>query len=247
MVITEKEINTLITISKIRHSEYEFRRIPIYVENELKDKIRHGKYRDIHLQPFSKLNDNLGTMANTPLTHYTYLAVASISGWCRTAIEGGATPDDSFDLSDALLYALSFTKTLDEVHNIYQLAATMFAKLVYAQDKLSPSYQIQQIQNYISRNIFRKITLEELAEYIALSPNYLCNLFSREMKISLHNYIQQEKITVSCNLLKHTKYPISHIATYMGFQTQSNYAAVFRKWTGVTPTQYRKQNYREVF
>lgn len=247
MAITEKEINYLITIGKLQHSETDLQRIPIEVENELKEKIRLGKYKEIHLRPFSKLEGNLGMMAHDPKTQYTYLVVASIAGWSRVAIDGGAFPDDAFDLSDALLYALSFTQTLDEIHDIYQLAATMFAKLVDAQNKKKPSYQISQVQNYISRNIFKKISLDELSEYAELSPNYLCNLFSKELGISVHNYIQREKIHVSCNLLKNTRRSVSDIATYMGFQTQSNYAAVFRKWMGMTPSAYRKQNYREVY
>lgn len=245
--ITEKEINHLITVARLKHSETDMQRIPIEVENELKNKIRQGNYKEIHLKPFAKINDNLGVMANNPITHYTYLVVASIGAWSRVAIDGGALPDDAFDLSDALLYTLSFCTTLDEIHDIYQLAATMFAKLVYTQKKNKPSYQVIQIQNYISRNIFKKITLEEVADYVDLSSNYLCNLFSREMGLSLHNYIQREKIDVACNLLQHTKRPVSDIASYMGFQTQSNFTSVFRKWKGITPTEFREQYYREVF
>lgn len=247
MTITENLINFLITAGRLQRSEIELQRIPMEVENELKDKIRQGKYKEINLQPFSKIHDNLGAMANNPITQYTYLAVASITSWSRVAIEGGALPDDAFDLSDALLYTLSFSKTLDEIHQIYQLAATMFAKQVYLQKQKKPSYQVLRAQNYISRNIFNKITLDEIAEYVNLSSNYLCNLFSREMGMSLHNYIQREKISISCNLLMHTDRSVSDISSYMGFQTQSNFTAVFRKWKGMTPTEFREQNYRELF
>lgn len=247
MAITEKEINIIITSTRLIRSEYELQRIPIEVENELKDKIRQGKYNEIHLHPFSQLGANLGPMANNPMTQFTYLVVASISGWSRIVIDCGVNPDDVFDLSDALLYSLSFCKTLDEIHDVYQLAATMFAKQVHEQKQKKTSYQIMQAQNYISRNIFKKITLDEIAEYVGLSSNYLCNLFSREMGMSLHNYIQREKVSIACNLLMHTKRPISDIATYMGFQTQSNFTAVFRKQKGMTPTEFREQNYKEVF
>lgn len=67
------------------------------------------------------------------------------------------------------------------------------------------------------------------------------------MVISLHNYIQQEKIEVACNLLEHSPRSVAEIATYMVFQNQSNFASVFRKWKGMSPSEYRKINYREVW
>lgn len=247
MAITEDDIKLLVNISKLKRFETGMQRIPISVENELNEKIANGLYEEIHLSPFSKIEPNVGSMAGNIHTHYTYLVVASIASWSRIAIQNGVSPDDSFDLSDALLYALSYAKDLDEIHMIYQLSATMYAKLVHAHKAVEPSYKILQIQNYISQNIFKKISIAELAEYTELSQNYLCNLFSKEMGISLHNYIQREKITVSCNLLKNTQRPISDVATYMGFQTQSNFTVVFRKWMHMTPREYREKNYREVY
>ncbi len=80
-----------------------------------------------------------------------------------------------------------------------------------------------------------------------MTATYLCHLFSREVGISIHNYIQREKITVACNLLEHTTQSISEISTYLGFQSQSNFSAIFRKWKLMTPSQYRKRMYREVY
>lgn len=247
MAITEKQISTLITLSRLRNSEVDLQRVPLDVEKEVYDLIRQGRYQDIHLKPFVRINDNMGLMAKDPLTHYTYLVVALIAYLSRMTIETGVLPDDSFDLSDALLYALSDCKTLDDIHDVYQLSATMFAKLIYQHKEKKHSYQVERILNYVSRNIFKKITLEEVADYVGLSTHYLSNLFSKEMGITLHHYIQQEKVTVACNLLMHTDRPVSDIATYMGFQTPSNFATVFRKWKGMSPTKFRSLYYQEVF
>ncbi|MCD8068467.1 MAG: AraC family transcriptional regulator, partial [Lachnospiraceae bacterium] len=220
---------------------------PMTAENSLMELIREGKYDEIHLSPFSRMDMNLGTMALDPLTQHTYLTVSAISLFSRTAIGAGVRADDAFDLSDALLFFLSYYKTSDEVYEIYQLSAVMFAKQVHQTKEKKPSYQTERVLNYIARNIYRKITIQDVADYVGLAPNYLCRLFSKEMGISLYQYIQREKITISCNLLRYTDRSISDIATYMGFQTQSNFTAVFRKWQNMTPTQYREENYRETY
>lgn len=246
-IITEERLETFLNLIKLRHEENQFQRIPIEVERNLINKIRQGKYKEIHISSFSKMNDNLGSMAPDKKTGYIYLVVSAIALFSRAAIESGISPDDAFDLSDALIYTLSSCKTTEEIHHIFQLSATMFARRVHKLQNNTRSYQVERVCNYISRNIYQKITLEELATYMELSCTYLCHLFSGEMGISIHSYIQREKVNVACNLLMHTSRPISEIATYLSFQTQSNFAAVFRKWQHMTPSQYRDKMYSEVY
>ncbi len=246
-LITEERLESFLDLIKLQHNENQFQRIPIEVESELLNKIKEGKYAEIRISDFSKMDANLGVMAPDRKTGYTYLTVTAIALFSRTAIDCGVSPDDTFDLSDALLYALSKCSTIEEIHNIFQLSATMFAKRVFRMQNFRHSCQVEQTCNYISRNIYKKISIDELAAYAELSCTYLSHLFSKEMGISIHNYIQREKVNVACNLLKHTKRPISEISTYLGFQTQSNFGAIFKKWQNMTPTEYRNKNYREVY
>lgn len=246
-LLTEERIESDLDLIRLLHSENQFQRIPIQVESDLLNKVRQGKYKDIHISKFNKMDDNLGPMALDKKTGYTYLTVTAIALFSRTAIDCGVSPDDAFDLADTLLYALSNCETTEEIHNIFQLSATMYAKRVFRLQNSQHSYQVEQACNYISRNIYQKISIEELAEYTELSCTYLSHLFSKEMGISIHNYIQREKINVACNLLEHTKRPISEISTYLGFQTQSNFGAIFKKWQNMTPSEYRNKNYREVY
>jgi AraC-type DNA-binding domain-containing proteins len=243
----ENQLTLLISAVKINRSEEEIRRIPLAVENEFLDKVKQGKYKEIQLKEFSKLDDGMGVLANKQTTQLVYLVVSFVAILSRVAIDSGAIPDDVFDLSDALLFLLSFTNKPEDIYEIYELSAIRFAKLVHDAKEHDPNYQIIQLQDYISSNIFRKISIQELADYVSLSPNYVCKLFKKELGISAHNYIQKGKVVVACNLLKHTLRPISDVASYMGFETQSNFTAVFHKWMHETPTEYRNKNYREVY
>lgn len=246
-MITEKQVETFIDLIKFRNAENQFQRIPFEAEANLLNKIRQGDYENIRISPFSRMDENLGPMALDKKTGYTYMAVTAIALFSRTAIECGVTPDEAFDLSDALLYMLSGCNNTDEIHNIFQLSATMFAKQVARLHTTLHSHQVERICNYIGRNIFQKITLEDIAAYTELTATYLCRLFAKEMGISIHSYIQREKIIVACNLLEHTDRPISEISVYLGFKSQSNFTSIFKKWRNMTPTEYRDKNYREVY
>lgn len=247
MPVSEEMIRNTMTIMRMRNSELDFQRIPFDAENRLLNLISQGEFDKIHISPFDKFEGNLGLMAASAQTQYTYLTVSFIAVAARTAIQAGALADDVFDLSDVLLYTLSRLESIDDIHALYQLSATMLAKLVCEQSQKAPSLQVKQVQNYIGRNIFRKITLKDVAEYMEMSPNYICSLFSTQMGVSLHQYIQREKINAACSFLAHTNRSISDIALYMGFQTQSHFTVLFRKWQGMTPGEYRRRNYREVY
>lgn len=246
-MITEKDILNYIEMSKLIHSETDFRRIPMEAEQHLICQIRGGKYKEIRTAHFDRITPNAGMTSMDPIMHCSFLIVSAIAVFSRAVIEAGVSPDDSFDLADALIFAVSGCKSIDELSRVYNLSAVMFAKLVHKVKDTKHSVQVERILNYISRNIFRKITLDDLSEFVSLSPNYMCVLFSNEMGISIHNYIQREKINVSCNLLKFSDRSVSDIASYMGFQTQSNYSAIFKKWMHMTPSQYRADNHTEVF
>ena len=92
-MVTEKEIENLITMTKLKHSETDFRRIPMDEEYALMSNIREGKYQEIHLSNFDKLSPNLGDMARHPFTQYSYFIVSAIALFTRAAIAGGASPE----------------------------------------------------------------------------------------------------------------------------------------------------------
>jgi len=244
---TEKDLEAFMHMTRIYNNEREFKRIPLDAEAHILHLIRTGKYKEVNCPSYGRLMENISPMAGDEITSYRYLVIAAITLFSRTALECGVEPDLVFDSSDSLLYFLSQAKTMDEIHDIFQVAGTYYARQVYLLNQKTLSWQIDKICTYISRNIFSKITLPEIALYTGLSPNYISSIFKEHMGINIHNYIQREKTTVACNLLMHTDRSISEISAYLGFKSQSNFGAIFKKWQHMTPTEYRNNNYREVY
>lgn len=244
---TEKILESFIDMNRLYNNEHQLRRIPLDAEKHLLDLIRNGKYKEVKCHTFQRLGENLGHMAEDDLTIYRYLVIAAITLFSRAALESGVDADLIFDSSDSLLFHLSHAETMDEIHDIYQVAGTYYARQVYLLNQKSLSWQVDKICAYISRHIFDRITIPDIAQYVELSPNYMSALFKEQKGISIHNYIQHEKTVLACNLLMHTDRPISEISVYLGFKSQSNFAAVFKKWQKITPKEYRNKHYREVY
>lgn len=95
---------------------------------------------------------------------------------------------------------------------------------------------------YIHNNFERDISLGDIARFVFLSPSYFTRAFKEEMNISPISYLLKVRIERAKELLKGTSQKISDIALSVGFSNQQRFNEIFKKYTGVTPLQYRKRD-----
>lgn len=93
--------------------------------------------------------------------------------------------------------------------------------------------------NYINDNLETDLTLEEVAKSIHISKSYLSHLFSKCIGHSFSYYVSKVKIKKSKGLLINTHLSLMDIALECGFNSQSYFSSVFKKFEGMTPKEYR--------
>ena len=101
------------------------------------------------------------------------------------------------------------------------------------------------MQRLYFSHLHDKITMDDLAYETGCSPNYLSRLFKEHEGISPLQYILREKINRAKNLLVYSDYTYSEIATYLGFSSQSHLGKQFKKFTGYTLLEYRRNFMRQ--
>ncbi len=94
---------------------------------------------------------------------------------------------------------------------------------------------------YINEHLTDPLSLDKLAAQASLSPFYFSRLFKKETGFSPHNYIITTRISNAKFLLRSSDASIKHICFSTGFTGESNFCTCFKKETGVTPSEYRKQ------
>lgn len=96
--------------------------------------------------------------------------------------------------------------------------------------------RMQEIMKYIHNNIQKNITRRDVAEAVYLNPEYLSRLFRKEKKITMSDYILQEKMEIAKHLLETTKFPVSIVASKVGYTNFSHFAQCFKKIYGISPS-----------
>lgn len=102
------------------------------------------------------------------------------------------------------------------------------------------SQPIRDCLDYISMQHCRDVTLNDLAELVHLTPQYLSSRFHRETGQTISAYISEQKMRYAKNMLKHSEMNISEIADYLGFEDARYFSKFFKTNQHITPTQYRR-------
>lgn len=105
---------------------------------------------------------------------------------------------------------------------------------------------IREIVDFISRNYTQDIDIRKLTSFIPLSRRAIEMKFKKEMyPYTISSYIMKLRMDHFCRLLESSELPVSTAADRSGFIDNSNFSTLFKKYKGMTPTEYRKK-YRSV-
>ena len=196
------------------------------------------------LDDFRDLYGRQGIIAESQKKSMEYTAVIFIALLTRHVITAGLNETEAYRLSDVSLQELSGAENIMDIECICRNSNWQFISMVreHRESGKGESVYIVQSKDYIAKHIFEKISLKEIADEVGVHPAYLSRLFSEQTGVGILHYILQEKIRISCNLLKYSGKPIAVIAEYVNLSPQSYFSKVFKKMMDQTPAQYRKEH-----
>ncbi|MFS0779552.1 helix-turn-helix domain-containing protein [Neobacillus sp. 3P2-tot-E-2] len=166
------------------------------------------------------------------------LAIAGITLATRAAVEGGLNEIIAYNLSDSLIQNLEELNDLKSVGEFTGKSLLKFAELVENKKKHKYSKPVSTCQSYIFANLYKEITLSQLAKLVGMNASYLSVLFKKEVGFSISEFIHREKVEEAKNLMTFTNHSISEISTILNFHDQSHFTRVFKKIAGMTPKQF---------
>lgn len=183
-----------------------------------------------------------GTMAGDQLRQMKNIFIVTATLASRAAIRGGLSEDDALSLSDAYVQR---AELLSSHSSIVNLQYNMILEFTEQVEKLHRTNYVTKLSldvaNYVRHHLSEKISVDKMAEDLFLSRPYLSSKFKQETGISLTDFILSEKTEEAKRLLRYSDKSLSDISEYLCFSSHGHFSRVFKKYTGMTPNEYREK------
>lgn len=99
-----------------------------------------------------------------------------------------------------------------------------------------------QAMAWIRAHFRENISRDDVAASVFVTSSYLSRIFHQETGVKITDFLTRCRIEEAKMLLRTTEHTVSDIATESGFDSFSYFSTVFKKVTGLTPVQYRREN-----
>ena len=121
---------------------------------------------------------------------------------------------------------------------IYYHTKALLEKPSQAKNSYTP--MIVYAMEFMKKNLSQKITIDAIAQELSISPATFQRYFTDIMKMPPMEYLTKLRIKQSKKLLRTTDKAVVFIAYECGFYDSPHFFRQFKKYEGMTPTEYRK-------
>jgi len=101
------------------------------------------------------------------------------------------------------------------------------------------NYNVKEILDFLQENIYKKITIHDVAKSVGKSESTVKQLFSTYQKHGIIQYFNSLKIKEARRLLRETDYNIMQISDLLCFDTPQYFSKCFKAYTHMTPSEYK--------
>lgn len=185
---------------------------------------------DINLPKLNGLEAIRAIQETAPADHPIYMIVVTEYdefSYCQEALR--------LRVSDFLLKPIDFDAFGEVIEGLVKKVMENPNRQVVLSDTL------KKIVDYVNENLSDEdMRLTLLAENMNMNPNYISQLFKKELGCGYHAYLKQVRVEKAKKYLRQTNEPISVVAELVGFSDYRIFTKIFKGIVGVTPSQFRK-------
>ena len=180
--------------------------------------IENNVYKETYLEYFAKL----------------YFAIESSLGFFNVDIK---------DVIGMRIYPLKRAAEFSNLNDLILWLKDFVIKVAnYINNNSVPfaSKIVVKIKEYLENNYMKDITLFTTSEEIHLSPAYISKIFKKVTGSNFIDYITTIRMNKAKTILKDMDIKIGEICSLVGYRSAKHFFHVFKSYTGMTPTEYRK-------
>lgn len=159
----------------------------------------------------------------------------------RSALEAGVEKLLVANCRHQALCKIYQAKNVEDLLQTLKEAVYELAFSVPREKESRNCHIIRKVEQYINENINEPLTLANVAQHIYLSPAYFSTLFKQEKGENFSSYVNRIRIKKAKVMLADGSLTQRYIAQKVGFSDACYFSRVFKKYTGLTPGEYRQK------
>lgn len=180
-----------------------------------------------------------GILSKESLRQTKNIFISSATLISRAAIKGNLDISEALYLSDLYIQNMEILNNEMDIKALQMNMAIDFCKRV---NKIKSSFSsplIINLNKYIISHLSSSIHSKDICKSLYTSKSVLFDKIKKETGLTLLQYINNFKINEAKNLLKNTNKSLNTISEYLGFSSTSHFSRIFKKYTSLTPNEYR--------
>ena len=208
---------------------------------------------DIEMPGMNGLDAARAVLAQRPGCRVIFVTAYSLFQYAHEAVHLGACdyllkPVDPDELEASIRRAIRQIETerkleaLAPIQPEPEAPAAPDEEATHGGDESSQNALVMaHVRRYLEDNYMFDISLDSVGEILHISPAYLSAQFKKYQKMNFLDCLTELRINAAKELLNDPFRSSAEVASMVGYEDASYFARAFKKRTGVTPTQYRRQ------
>lgn len=209
-------------------------------EAKMLEAIRRGDISEATYQQNLFMGFAMEQRCADPLRNVKDMAIAA-SAIMRKAVQQAEVHPLYIDgLSCQLMTEIEAAENVAQVDALFPRMIRGYCLLVQTYSRERFSAVVRDVLNFVDFHYMEPLSLESLALKYAVNKNYLSTRFSKEVGMTLTDYINLTRVRRSLKLLSNSAFSMQEVAERVGFTDANYYTRTFKKIHGTTPNEYRR-------
>lgn len=231
--------NQLILYEEIEEYQHGIFEIKVNLQElykEVKDIIFSGNPNYASLLIKKYLDSDLKVQNESYVKNFTFNLITII----QTVLDQeNISLDNIFEGNFIVWNKLSRFETIKDIQQWLFNVLTICIQHINDHNCDSQSKIVEDVKNVIHERYGEYLTIENISEHINFSPSYANRVFKAQTNKTIFDYLTDFRMEKAKELLRHPNSKIYMVAKEVGYTNKSHFCFQFKKYTGMTPTEYK--------
>lgn len=197
---------------------------------------------DMLLKYLNETTSEKRVLDDISISQAKLIAALQLGTVSQAAIKGGVPDFRCREIENIFLQKLDAAHSVKDVRLcIGQIYSYFTHEVASIKQNNFLSGELSDCIRYIGMNVYKPITLEDVASRYNYNPTYFSRKFKQVYHTTFHRFLLKARLSEATRLLKYSDTPVDEISYQLCFSSQSHFQKAFKNEFGITPKKYREE------